>query len=170
MIIKMMSKIIKDIKFLKTKYHHPKNQYKYQMYVSEEEFKKKMKMFSMEDFDNIKIVDGKYYFDKDTILEIFENGIMNAYYNKIFKYINYDNKSKLILCNNKKINIDDFHFKQNYNKIIIMKKIIFMKDNNSYEFNVCINENKETSFYINFIITSSNKIDSFTDILSKFTK
>jgi hypothetical protein len=164
-----MTNIIKDIKNLQSKYHNSKNQYKYREYVSEENFKKHMKNFLKQEWDDIKIVDGKYYYDNDTILEIFENGIMNSYYIKKFKYIKYDRYSKLTLYNEKMIPLDDFFFKQNYNKILIMKKIILTKKGDRYEFNVSIDEKKNQNFIINFITTSTN-ISEFSKVLCDFKK
>jgi len=164
-----MSNIINDIKHLQSNYHNSSNQYKYREYVSEDDFKIHMKGFLKQEWDDIKIVDAKYYFENDTILEIFENGIMNAYYIKKFKYIRYDKKSKLTLYNEKKISIDDFYFKQNYNKILIMKKIILTKNNNQYEFNVSIDEKKNQNFFINFI-TNSYDMDNFNKVLYDFKK
>ena len=166
-----MTHIIKDIENLKMKYHNPHNQYKYRIKVSEDDFKKYMESFLKEEnWDNIEIIDGKYYYEKDTILEIFENGIMNAYYIKKFKYINYNENQKLTLYNQKKIQVDDFHFKQDYRKILIMKKIILKKNNNRYEFNVSIDEKKNQNFIINCITISRNNIKDFNDILGKFLK
>ena len=164
-----MSQIIKDIKNLQSQYHNSQNEYKYREYVSEEDFKKHMKFFLKQEWDDIKIVDGKYYYDNDTILEIFENGIMNTYYIKKFKYINYCKNSKLTLYNEKKIQLDDFFFKQNYNKILIMKKIILTKNNHRCEFNVSIDEKKNQNFIINFITTSSD-ISDFSKVLYDFKK
>lgn len=166
-----MTHIIKDIENLKMKYHNPHNQYKYRIKVSEDNFKKYMESFLKEEnWDNIEIIDGKYYYENDTILEIFEDGMMNAYYIKKFKYINYNENQKLTLYNQKKIQVDDFHFKQNYRKILIMKKIILKKNNNRYEFNVSIDEKKNQNFIINCITISKNNIKHFNDILGKFLK
>ena len=165
-----MTHIIKDIENLKSNYHNPKNQYKYRIKVDENSFKKHMENFLKQEWDNIKIVDGKYYYENDTILEIFESGIMNVYYLKKFKYIKYNDNEKLTLYNQKKIQVDDFYFKQNYRKILIMKKIIFTKNNNQYEFNVSIDEKKNQNFIINFITLSNNNIKEFKDILCNFLK
>jgi len=166
-----MTHFIKDIENLKMKYHNPHNQYKYRIKVSEDNFKKYMESFLKEEkWDNIEIIDGKYYYENDTILEIFEDGMMNAYYIKKFKYINYNENQKLTLYNQKKIQVDDFHFKQNYRKILIMKKIILKKNNNRYEFNVSIDEKKNQNFIINCITISQNNIKHFNDILGKFLK
>ncbi|SVA26954.1 uncharacterized protein METZ01_LOCUS79808 [marine metagenome] len=166
-----MTHIIKDIENLKMKYHNPHNQYKYRIKVSEDDFKKYMESFlKQEKWDNIEIIDGKYYYENDTILEIFEDGMMNAYYIKKFKYINYNENQKLTLYNQKKIQVDDFHFKQDYRKILIMKKIILKKNNNRYEFNVSIDEKKNQNFIINCITISRNNIKDFNDILGKFLK
>ncbi len=166
-----MTHIIKDIVNSKSTYHCPHNQYKYRIKVSEDNFKKYMESFLKEEsWDDIEIIDGKYYYENDTILEIFEDGIMNAYYIKKFKYINYNENQKLTLYNQKKIQVDDFHFKQNYRKILIMKKIILKKNNNRYEFNVSIDEKKNQNFIINCITISRNNIKDFNDILGKFLK
>jgi len=167
-----MTHIIKDIEKLKLTYHNPNNQYKYRIKVSEDDFKKYMESFLKEEsWDDIEIIDGKYYYENDTILEIFEDGMMNAYYIKKFKYINYNENQKLTLYNQKKIQVDDFHFKQNYRKILIMKKIILKKNNNRYEFNVNIDEKKKQSFIINCItISKNNNIKDFNDILCHFLK
>ena len=166
-----MTHIIKDIVNLKSTYHNPHNQYKYRIKVSEDNFKKYMESFLKEEnWDNIEIIDGKYYYENDTILEIFEDGMMNAYYIKKFKYINYNENQKLTLYNQKKIQVDDFHFKQNYRKILIMKKIILEKNNNRYEFVVSIDEKKNQNFIINCITISQNNIKHFNDILGKFLK
>ena len=166
-----MTHIIKDIENLKMKYHNLHNQYKYRIKVSEDDFKKYMESFLKEEkWDNIEIIDGKYYYENDTILEIFEDGMMNAYYIKKFKYINYNENQKLTLYNQKKIQVDDFHFKQNYRKILIMKKIVLKKNNNRYEFNVSIDEKKNQNFIINCITISKNNIKDFNDILGKFLK
>ena len=100
----------------------------------------------------------------------FESGIMNVYYLKKFKYIKYNDNEKLTLYNQKKIQVDDFHFKQNYRKILIMKKIILKKNNNRYEFTVSIDEKKNQNFIINFITLSKNNIREFSDILCNFLK
>jgi hypothetical protein len=166
-----MTHIIKDIVNLKSTYHNPHNQYKYRIKVSEDDFKKYMESFLKEEnWDNIEIIDGKYYYENDTILEIFEDGMMNAYYIKKFKYINYNENQKLTLYNQKKIQVDDFHFKQDYRKILIMKKIILEKNNNRYEFTVNIDEKKNQNFIINCITISKNNIKHFNDILGKFLK
>jgi len=165
-----MTHIIKDIENLKNKYHNPHNQYKYRIKVSEDDFQKYMENFLKEEWDNIEIVDGKYYYENDTILEIFESGVMNVYYLKKFKYIKYNDNEKLTLYNQKKIQVDDFHFKQNYRKILIMKKIILKKNNNQYEFTVSIDEKKNQNFIINFITFSKNNIKEFSDILCNFLK
>lgn len=166
-----MTHIIKDIENLKMKYHNLHNQYKYRIKVSEDDFKKYMESFLKEEkWDNIEIIDGKYYYENDTILEIFEDGMMNAYYIKKFKYINYNENQKLTLYNQKKIQVDDFHFKQNYRKILIMKKIVLKKNNNRYEFTVNIDEKKNQNFIINCITISKNNIKDFNDILGKFLK
>jgi hypothetical protein len=164
-----MTHIIKDIEKLKLKYHNSNNEYKYRINVSEDNFKKYMQNFLKQEWDNIEIIDAKYYFNEDTILEIFENGIMNAYYIKKFKYIKYNDNEKLTLYNKKHMDIENFHFKQNYRKILIMKKIILKKNNNRYEFNVSIDEKKNQTFIINFITLSNNNIKSFSDILFKFS-
>ena len=167
----MTHHIIKDIVNLKSTYHNPQNEYKYRIKVSEDDFKKYMESFlKHESWDNIEIIDGKYYYDNDTILEIFEDGIMNVYYIKKFKYINYNENQKLTLYNQKKIQVDDFHFKQDYRKILIMKKIILKKNNNRYEFNVSIDEKKNQNFIINCITISRNNIGDFNDILGKSLK
>lgn len=167
-----MTHIIKDIEKLKLTYHNPNNQYKYRIKVSEDDFKKYMESFLKEEsWDDIEIIDGKYYYENDTILEIFEDGMMNAYYIKKFKYINYNENQKLTLYNQKKIQVDDFHFKQNYRKILIMKKIILKKNNNRYEFTVNIDEKKNQNFIINCItISKNNNIKDFNDILCHFLK
>tara|TARA_B110000285_G_C15060844_1_gene582287 strand:+ start:871 stop:1365 length:495 start_codon:yes stop_codon:yes gene_type:complete len=164
-----MSKIIQDIQKLQSKYHNSQNQYKYREYVSEENFKKNMKIFLKQEWDDVKIVDGKYYYDNDTILEIFEDGTMNSYYIKKFKYIKYDNNCKLTLYNEKRIPLDDFFFKQNYNKILIMKKIILTRKKDRYEFNVSIDEKKNQNFIINFI-SSSSDISNFSKVLYDYKK
>lgn len=165
-----MTHIIKDIEKLKSTYHNPNNQYKYRIKVDENSFKKHMENFLKQEWDNIEIVDGKYYYENETILEIFESGIMNVYYLKRFKYIKYNDNEKLTLYNQKKIQVDDFYFKQNYRKILIMKKIILKKNNNRYEFTVSIDEKKNQNFIINFITLSSNNIKEFSDILCNFLK
>lgn len=167
-----MTHIIKDIEKLKLTYHNPNNQYKYRIKVSEDDFKKYMESFLKEEsWDDIEIIDGKYYYENDTILEIFEDGMMNAYYIKKFKYINYNENQKLTLYNQKKIQVDDFHFKQDYKKILIMKKIILKKNNNRYEFTVNIDEKKNQNFIINCItISKNNNIKDFNDILCHFLK
>ena len=165
-----MTHIIKDIENLKSNYHNPHNKYKYAIKVDENSFKKHMENFLKQEWDNIEIIDGKYYYDNDTILEIFENGIMNVYYIKKFKYIKYNDNEKLTLYNEKKVHVEDFIFKQDYRKILIMKKIILRKNNNYYEFNVCIDEKKNQTFIINFITISKNNINDFSDILYKFLK
>ena len=165
-----MTHIIKDIEKLKSDYHNPNNQYKYRIKVDENSFKKHMENFLKQEWDNIEIVDGKYYYENDTILEIFESGVMNVYYLKRFKYIKYNDNEKLTLYNQKKIQVDDFYFKQNYRKILIMKKIILKKNNNQYEFTVSIDEKKNQNFIINFITFSSNNIKEFSDILCNFLK
>jgi len=165
-----MTHIIKDIENLKKDYHNPHNQYKYRIKVDEKSFKKHMENFLKQKWDNIEIVDGKYYYENDTILEIFESGIMNVYYLKKFKYIKYNDNEKLTLYNQKKIQVEDFYFKQNYRKILIMKKIILKKNNNRYEFTVSIDEKKNQNFIINFITQSKNNIKEFSNILCNFLK
>jgi hypothetical protein len=165
-----MTQIIKDIENLKNNYHNPNNEYKYRIKLSEDSFKKHMENFlKQKKWDKVEIIDAKYYFDEGAILEIFENGIMNAYYIKKFKYIKYNDNEKLTLYNKKQMDIDNFHFKQNYRKILIMKKIIFKKNDNHYEFIVNIDEKKNQNFIINFITLSKNNIKDFSDVLCNFS-
>jgi hypothetical protein len=67
------------------------------------------------------------------------------------------------------MDIDNFHFKQNYRKILIMKKIILKKNDNRYEFIVNIDEKKNQNFIINFITLSKNNIKDFSDVLCNFS-
>ena len=95
---------------------------------------------------------------------------MNCLNIKKLKYINYKNNVKLHLYSERKNYISNFSFKQNYEKIYKMKKIVFNIDNNLIEFNVVVdeNDNKNKIFNINYIIYSFNKnIINILNLLNK---
>jgi len=169
----MNNQIIKDILFLKERYTYHSNIYKIEFLINENNFKNILQNIINENknhINDIKIIDAKYYHDKNFILEILDNGIMNCLNIKKLKYINYKNNVKLHLYSERKNYISNFSFKQNYEKIYKMKKIVFNIDNNLIEFNVVVdeNDNKNKIFNINYIIYSFNKnIINILNLLNK---
>lgn len=174
------SQILDDIYMLKERYHYDNNSFKITLNITEDEFKTKMKSFIDNykvNIKNIQIIDTKDYFDNNNILKITDNGNMSSHTIKKLKYIKYDNKTRLELYNEREVNINYFNFKQHYDKVIKMKKILF-EDNFGHfiEFIVSMeeketkNENKPKLFYINVITQSSNisnKILNLTNLLNK---
>ena len=93
---------------------------------------------------------------------------------KKLKYVKYDNVM-LELYNQRNIQVNHFNFKQNYDKIFKMKKIIIEdKYEHFIEFIVCMeekdtkNDNKSKIFNINIITQSyniSNKLENIIELL-----
>lgn len=176
----MSSNIYKDILMLKERYHNSNNSFKIIKQISENDFEKKMKFFIdnyKENIKNIDIIDSKNYYDYNKILKIYDNGNMSSFIIKKLKYINYNNH-KLELFNKREISINNFNFKQNYDKITKMKKILFNdKYNNIIEFIVSMeesdnnkNDNKIKKFYINIITLSSNISNNIINIIDLLNK
>lgn len=171
----MQTQIIKDIEMLKKRYPYDSNLYKIEKNISEEDFKIKMQNFIKDKklIKKVDIIDAKYYYDNNKKLEILDNGEMKCYNIKKLKYIKYDKTLKLTLYNERENHINYFDFKQNYEKVYKMKKIVFYDNyNNIIEFNVIVdeNDNKNKIFVINFITKSLNYNNNITNILKLLNK
>lgn len=175
----MDSQIITDIDNLKIRYPYDTNIYKVEKISSEDLFQNQIETFIKDYKDyiqNVKIVDCKCYYDDNKILEILDNGEMKCLNLKKLKYITYDNNIKLELYNERIININSFHYKQHYEKIYKMKKIIFNDINdNIIEFNVIVDDNdtrtiKKKIFSINIIMLSSNNSNNISKIIKLLIK
>jgi len=166
----METQIIRDIEMLKTRYSYDSNIYKIENIVSEKIFKEKMQEYikDKKTIKNIDIIDAKYYYDNNKKLEILDNGDMKCYDIKKLKYIRYNQTLKLQLYNERENYINNFDFKQNYETVYKMKKIIFTDINdNLFEFNVTVdeNDNKNKIFIINIITKSSNNTNNIQNML-----
>lgn len=172
------SQILDDIYHLKQNYHYDNNTFKIKKTVSEEDFTIKIKYFIdnyKSNIKNVKIIDTKNYHDYNYVLKIKDNGEMETNIVKKLKYKRYDNNIMLELYNKRNVDINQFVFKQNYDKIFKMKKIVIEdKYEHFIEFIVCMeeketkNDNKSKTFYINIITQSgniSNKIENVIDLL-----
>lgn len=172
------SQILDDIYQLKQNYHYDNNTFKIKKTVSEEDFTNKMKYFIdnyKKNIKNVKIVDTKNYHDYDYILKIYDNGEMKTNIIKKLKYKRYNNNLLLELYNKREVDMSHFIFKQNYDKIFKMKKIIIEdKYEHIIEFIVCMeekdtkNDNKTKTFNINIITRSgniSNKLENVIELL-----
>lgn len=171
----MNSQILDDIYSLKERYHYDNNLFKLKIVITEEEFPKKMKQFIdnyKKNIKNVDIIDTKNYHDFNNVLKIFDNGDMKATILKKLKYIKYDKNLLLELYNKRDLDINRFNFKQTYDRIFKMKKIIIEdKDDHRIEFIVSMeekdtkNDNKSKTFYINVITSSGNMSNKFKDLI-----
>lgn len=175
----MNSQILDDIYMLNNRYSHDNNTFKIKKVISEEEFSVIMKKFIdnyKTNIKNVEIIDTKNYHDYNNILKISDNGNMKSYTVKNLKFIRYDNKLRLDLYNERESFVNNFNFKQNYDKIFKMKKILFSDDNNNIiEFIVSMEEkdtknDKDKSFFINIITKSSNINKNIIQILNLLNK
>lgn len=176
----MNSKVLDDIYELNERYHNNDNNFKIVKLISENEFKDNMKYFIdnyKKSIKNIEIIDTKNYYDNNNILKISDNGNMELFSIKKLKYIKYNNKIRLDLYNERKSTINNFVFKQHYDNVIKMKKILFHDIfGNLIEFIVSMKEtdskkdNKSKSFYINIIIDSNNISNNIIDIMNLLNK
>lgn len=171
------SQILDDIYQLKENYHNDNNTFKIKKTVTEEDFTLKMKFFIdnyKKNIKDVRIIDTKNYHDYNSILKIYDNGDMESSIIKKLKYVKYDNVM-LELYNQRNIQVNHFNFKQNYDKIFKMKKIIIEdKYEHFIEFIVCMeekdtkNDNKSKIFNINIITQSdniSNKLENIIELL-----
>lgn len=171
------SQILDDIYQLKKNYHNDNNTFKIKKTVTEEDFTLKMKFFIdnyKKNIKDVRIIDTKNYHDYNSILKIYDNGDMESSIIKKLKYVKYDNVM-LELYNQRNIQVNHFNFKQNYDKIFKMKKIIIEdKYEHFIEFIVCMeekdtkNDNKSKIFNINIITQSdniSNKLENIIELL-----
>lgn len=173
----MNSQILDDIYMLKERYNYNNNTFNIKKNITENEFSILMKSFIdnyKTNIKNVEIIDTKNYYDNNNILKIFDNGNMNSYSIKKLKYIKYNNKIRLDLYNKREKNVNNFNFKQNYDKIFKMKKILFTDNyNNLIEFIVSMEEkdsknDKEKTFYINIKFSNiSNNLIKILNLLNK---
>jgi hypothetical protein len=161
-----MYKIIQDIEKLKKKYTYNTNVYKYVKEINEKEFIRIMKEILKLEKEKVEITDGKYYHDKNNILEIYENGEMKCYYEKVLKYIKYNENEKLVLYNKKENHLNNFTFKKDYERIYKMKKIKVIVDKIEIEFNYIMTDNKVKIFIINVLLYNNNLLENYNKILN----
>lgn len=175
----MNSQILDDIYMLKERYQHDNNTFKIIKFINEDEFKTSMKYFIdnyKKNIKNVEIDDTKNYYDYNNILKIHDNGNMKSYTIKKLKYIKYNNM-KLELYNERDLNVNYFNFKQSYDKVIKMKKILFTDNfGHTIEFIVSMeekdtkNDNKSKIFYINIITKSNNISNKLMEIMKLLNK